>query len=93
MSTERDEKGRFKKKESPVTDTTPENVRNYVVPVSALFMWPIHVGAWLVATIVRGVVLVLILCALVALYGAWQGQADSCPVGPDPVAYQPAISA
>ncbi len=93
----RDANGRFIKGETTdraqdMTDTT-DTTRNYIVPVSALFMWPIHVGAWLVATIVRGVVLVLILCALVALYGAWQGQAESCPVGVDPVAYHPAISA
>lgn len=72
---------------------TPDNVRNYVVPVAAFFMWPVHVVAWLVATVVRGVVLVLILCALVALYGAWQGQADSCPAGADPVTHSLAISA
>ena len=77
-----------------MTDTTQEETtRNYIVPVSSLFLWPIHLGAWLGATVVRAVVLVALVVALVAIYGAWQGQADSCPVGPDPVAYQPAISA
>lgn len=91
MPINRDSKGRFVKKDQPMTVET-ENVRNYVVPVPNFFMWPIHVGAWLVATIVRGVVLVLILCVLVALYGAWQGDPDSCPVAPAPSAYVAPIS-
>ena len=97
MSTKRDSKGRFVKDDKPMTDTatdTAETVRNYIVPISSLFLWPIHLGAWLVATVVRAAALVLLVAALVALYGWWAGDgSQSCPVAPAPAAYQPAISA
>ena len=83
MSTERDPKtGRFKKKEQPMADTAPDTVRNYVVPVSALFLWPIHAGAWVIATVVRVVILAALVALLIAVWGWYVGDSDSCPAEP-----------
>lgn len=96
MPTNRDPKtGKFCKGE-PVANTAsnvePDTVRNYVVPVPNFFMWPVHVVAWLFATVVRFVALVLLVVALVALYGWWAGDgSQSCPVAP--AAYHAAIRA
>ena len=81
MSTERDPKtGRFKKKEEPLRDPAPDTVTNYVVPISALFLWPIHAGAWVIATVVRVVILAALMALLIAVWGWYVGDpADSCP--------------
>ncbi len=89
MPTKRDSKGRFVKDNKPMTDTT-ETTRNYIVPVPAFILWPVHVVAWLVATVVRAAALVALVCVLVAVYGWWTSTPDSCSVSPAPAAYEAA---
>ena len=53
--------------------------REYRVSVPTFFMWPVHIIAWLIATVVRAVALVLLITLLVFAYGWWQDHNATAP--------------
>ena len=84
MPNNRDANGGFRRNPPPAdngldSDDSGDVVREYRVSLPAFVLWPVNVIAWLIATVLRFVALILLVAALVALWGWYQGHDATAP--------------
>jgi len=62
--------------------SSEDNVTEYRVSIPPLLSWPIHIAAWIIATVLRALFLILLIAGAIAAYGVYVDNVDK--VAPPP---------